>query len=157
MKLVGQLDNRPDPAQPKKKVLYVEDEEANLDVARICLEKKYDLLLARNDREACQILTQYGEEIAIILMDIELKNSKLDGIQLTKLIRGKLDRDTLPEYARSVPVLKTPAIFVTAYGDKYKTPSIKEAGGDRMIPKPVDFVELEMAMVQVNLAKITKK
>ncbi len=157
MKLVGQMEKGPDSSQPRKKVLYVEDEEANLDVARICLEKKYELLLARNDREACEILTKYGDEIAIILMDIELKNSKLDGIQLTKLVRGKLDRDTLPEYARSVPVLKTPAIFVTAYGDKYKAPSIKEAGGDRMIPKPVDFVELEMAMIQMNLSKMQKK
>ena len=135
-------------------VLYVEDEQENRDVAELRLGAKYELLLAKNAEEACKIFRERGEELSAVLMDIQLKGSSLDGIQLTKLIRGTLSEDALPEYAREMPILKVPVIFVTAYGQKYTEEELKGAGGDQLIPKPVDFTALSMAIARVHLAAI---
>jgi CheY-like chemotaxis protein len=143
------------PAAPRPLVLYVEDDEANRQVAVYRLEKRYELLCAKNDREACLLLQQRGTELAIILMDIELKGAALNGVELTRVIRGRRDRADLPPYAQGVPVLTTPILFVTAYGDRYRTPELLRAGGDEVIAKPVDFVALHTAMARVYLHRMT--
>ena len=132
-------------------VLYVEDSEENRAVAAINLGKKFHLMFARNDREACRILTAYGHEIAIVLMDIELKDSQLNGIELTRLIRGFRAREDLPDYAQQVPVLQVPVIFLTAYGNTYQKPRLLLAGGSDMMEKPVDFASLKLAMTKYEI------
>lgn len=139
--------------RPRKTLLYVEDEEDNRNVAMLCLKKEYDLLLAPTSRDACRILSQQADQIEAILMDIELQGSELDGIMLTKLIRGKLEDRGLPYYARTCPVLDTPIFFVTAYGSRYSEEELTRAGGDKLINKPVNFVELMMALTQIDLKK----
>ena len=84
-------------------------------------------------------------------MDIQLHGSTLDGIQLTKLLRGTLDRDTAPSYARNVPVLKTPVLFVTAVGTRYSEEELMQAGGNVVIPKPVDFMRLKLALANAHI------
>jgi CheY-like chemotaxis protein len=85
-------------------------------------------------------------------MDIELQKSKLNGIELTKLIRGTSTREELPDYAREVPVLKMPIIFLTGYGETYSKEQLLHAGGNDLLEKPVDFVELKLAMTKYNLS-----
>ena len=87
-------------------------------------------------------------------MDIELKGGRLNGVELARLVRGRLDRAYLPAYAQRVPVLETPILFVTAYGEKYRRPELLSAGGDEVIAKPVDFVALHTAMTRVYLQRI---
>src|SRR5262245_41949473 len=101
------------------RILYVEDEEDNVKVARLRLGREYQLLHAATDYEACRAFRDFGDDLVAILMDIQLSGSRLDGIQLTKLLRGTLPTDRLPSYARGLTVLRTPVIFVTAYNAKY--------------------------------------
>lgn len=138
--------------RPLQKVLYVEDEEDNRQVASLRLQGKYDLLLAASDREACHLLTLHGPQLVAVLMDIQLKGSLLDGMQLTRLLRGRLPVASQPEYARHVPSLPTlPVIFVTAYGSRYSSEELEQAGGNELIAKPVDFVRLMGALTRHHL------
>jgi len=134
-------------------VLYVEDEPENREVAELRLRKTYELLIAATDREACALLKEHGSKLSAILMDIQLKGSMLNGIELTRLIRGKLEKASLPSYAVDVPVLRVPVIFVTAYGDQHPEAELTAAGGNELIPKPVDFAALTMAITRAHLSR----
>jgi CheY-like chemotaxis protein len=145
------------PAQPvdaskgRPLVLYVEDDEDNREVASLRLLTKYQVLLAKNDREACALLTEHGLDLAIILMDIELKGAQLNGVDLTRLVRGSLGRSERPSYAASVPTLLTPIFFLTAYSDRYRRAELLVAGGNDVLVKPIDFVALHTAMARAYL------
>jgi CheY-like chemotaxis protein len=89
-------------------------------------------------------------------MDIELRGSGLNGIDLTHLIRGKLDPSQTPDYGAAVPQLDIPILFVTAYGQRYRRNELLMAGADEIIQKPVDFVELHTAMTRVYLSRVQR-
>jgi len=138
----------------KKVVLYVEDDPLNREVTRDRLCKKYEVFLASNDIEACIMLNRMQSDLDIILMDIELKGSTLDGLQLVSLLRGKLDRNGIPGYAKQMPILTRPVIIlVTAFTERFSKQDILQTGADKLITKPIDFVELEMAMTQMHIQK----
>ena len=137
----------------RKRVLYVEDEADNREVASARLGKVYELLLAPDDVSACRMLTEHGEQLWLVLMDIELKGSRLSGIDLARLMRGKLESRRLPPYAEAVPELDVPIIFVTAYGKSYPRTDLILSGGGEVIDKPVDFVQLHTAIARHCLAK----
>ncbi|MDB4990712.1 MAG: Multi-sensor hybrid histidine kinase [Myxococcaceae bacterium] len=138
----------------REHVLYVEDDDSNWRVAELRLSQGYDLLRASNSEQACRVIHQRGTELAAILMDIELRGSELNGVELTKLIRGKRSAVEVPAYARDLPtLLNTPIIFVTAHGAKYSDAQLLLAGGDKVIGKPVDFGALSVALTQLHLAR----
>ena len=137
-------------------ILYVEDNFENRHTAKINLERKYNLLFAVNDREACDMFIRYGDRLALILMDIELQDSALNGMELCRLVRGTLDRKKDIPYAQNVPLLKIPIIFVTAYANVYQKAQILLSGGNDIIDKPVDFVTLEMTMTKYHLSQRAK-
>lgn len=137
----------------KRIILYIEDDEKSREIADFRLKNAYDLIMASNDREACTALIQRGKELDAILMDIELQGSTLNGIDLAKIIRGRHTSDNLPMYARNIPKFDTPILFVTAYGDRYSEKELTRAGGSRVIRKPVDFVQLKMALTLIRLEK----
>ncbi len=155
MKTLGFVKNRDRKTNESKPlVLYVEDNQENQRVASLALRKKYELEIAANSKEACEFINKSAEKISIILMDIELRDSDLNGIELTRLLRGTLQLPNPPLYAKDLTVMDIPIIFVTAFGDKYSTASLLEAGGNRVIAKPVDFVELQLAMTQIRLSPL---
>jgi CheY-like chemotaxis protein len=142
--------------KPKPLVLYVEDDPANQTVAASKLKRKYDVIIASTSTIACHILESRGKDLAFILMDIELKESELNGVELALLIRGKLGKKVLPDCARRVPVLDVPILFVTAYGQKYDSELLMSCGS-QVIDKPVDFVELETCMTRIKLEQMRKR
>lgn len=144
------------PTKTRELVLYVEDEPENRDVARLRLERDYELAFAATDEEACQILKARGDEISAVLMDIQLKGSTLDGIQLTRLIKGRFEGER-PAYADGVPELAAPVLFVSAYGTRYPEDELKDAGGTQLIAKPVDFVELSLAITRHHLDAVSRR
>jgi len=148
--------NNPE-AERSRLVLYVEDDRDNREVASARLDKIYEILLAKNDREACELFCKEGAKLTLVLMDIELKGSRLNGIELTRLIRGKLDLQSIPSYAEPVPQLGVPVLFVTAYGHNYSRAELMRAGGDDVIQKPVDFYELHAAMTRAYLSRIKRR
>jgi len=158
----GGLQRTPPPAlkrmKPKKAsadkelVLYVEDEDANWDVAKLRLKQHYNLIRAKDDKEACAILQEKGAQLRAVLMDIQLKGSALDGVDLVHLLRGKAPpRGDVPDYAEKVPVLEIPIFYVTAYGAKYSESELRSSGADRIVAKPVDFTQLALALTSYHL------
>lgn len=144
-------------ARPRELLLYVEDEPENREVAALRLRRSYDLLLAPDDVTACELLRTRGHELAAVLMDIQLKGSVLDGIQLTRLVRGTLPAAEVPPHARGMPVLaRLPIVFVTAYGARYTEAELVAAGGSKLVSKPVNFGELMLALVDLHLSRATR-
>jgi len=136
----GTPGSQPPPAL--RRVLYVEDEDENWELAQLWLEGRYELLRARDAQSTCEVVRSAGSTLHAILMDIQLSGSALDGIQLTRLLRGTLPPEQLPANLGVVPVVQVPIFFVTAYGGRYQEGELREAGGTRLLPKPVDFNSL---------------
>lgn len=155
LRLVGGAPAAANKRKLRELVLYVEDEEANWQVAELRLQNTYELLHARNDQMACEILRTRGGELSAILMDIQLKGSELDGIQLVRLIRGGLVGDKLPTYARGIPASDIPIFFVTAYAAGYSETDLLSVGADKLVTKPVDFTELTLAMTSSLLRRVS--
>jgi CheY-like chemotaxis protein len=156
---VKKIEQRRPPELPRKRelLLYVEDDDDNWIVAEARLKHAYEVVRARSSQQACREIVQRGSEICAILMDIELRGSDLNGVELTELIRGRSTRASLPDYARNVPVLTTPVLFVTAHGAKYSDAALMHAGGNKVIPKPVNFGDLNIALTQLHLERIAKR
>lgn len=135
-------------------VLYVEDEEDNWIVTELQLRRRFHLTWARDDRAAFEQLRQAPGPPQAILMDIQLRGAAMDGIQLTRALRGTAAAVEVPEYARGLAPLAVPIIFVTAYGARYSEPELLAAGGSAVINKPVDFVALSLALTSEHLQRM---
>lgn len=162
MKKIGTKSEEPGrrsthPAPRREVLLYVEDDDDNWRVAQLRLSDGYELIRAKSSAEACRVLESRGPELSAILMDVELRGSDLDGVELTQLVRGKIKRSSVPEYARRVKALTTPIIFVTAHGAKYGDTQLILAGGDKVISKPVDFGALNLALTQLHLSRMARR
>ncbi|HEX5660626.1 MAG TPA: response regulator [Polyangiales bacterium] len=127
-------------------MLYVEDDEENWEVADYRLSAVYDVVRARDAAEACAAVREHASALHGILMDIELRGSDLNGIELTELFRGKRATRELPSYAHGLPVVTGPIIFVTAHGARYTDVELMLFGADSVIAKPVDFQALALAL-----------
>ena len=137
----------------QKRVLYVEDDDANWAVACGALESHYDIVRAADDREALRVLRDNSFDI--ILMDIELRGSELDGLRLTRLLKGE---DGLkPPSLEGVDLKHVPVIFLTAYASRYSRDDLLEAGGDDLVTKPIDFARLSLAMSRLLLRQAFKR
>lgn len=130
------LPTRSIPAAGLAKILYVEDEDPNWQVTELHLRGKYQLVRARNSAEAFAAIER--ESFGLILLDIQLAGSDLDGIQICRAIRSGLR----PGMPRREAIMRTPIVFVTAYAARYDKPALIEAGGDDVVTKPVDYTRL---------------
>ena len=126
-------------------LIYVEDNDANWDIAQLLLKGSYILTRGRTAGEMVDILGK--STFDIILMDIELAGSELDGIQLTRLLRGRLEN--IPADFANVKPIDTPIIFVTAYTARYKDAELEAYGGDAVVHKPVNPDELTAAIWKI--------
>ncbi|MCK5312442.1 MAG: transporter substrate-binding domain-containing protein [Desulfobacteraceae bacterium] len=117
------------------KILLVEDNEINQQVASELLEKVgLVVVLARNGIESVQAAAK--EDFDLILMDIQMP--KMDGLEATKKIRAMNGKS----------IDKLPIVAMTAHamaGDKEK--SIK-AGMNDHITKPIDIDELYRTLLK---------
>ena len=136
---------------PRDLVLYVEDEEENWQVTEMRLRKMYRLLWARTAEEACDLIREHGSDISAILMDIQLQGSPLDGVDLTRALRGKMP--LVPECGELDPIA-VPIIFVTAHAASASEPELLEAGGNKLITKPVNFTSLTLTLTNLHLNKV---
>lgn len=129
-------------------VLYVEDNPENQQIMLLRLRNRYRVVVAGNDRDACDLLRAHIGEIACVLMDIELQGSILNGIELAALMKGQRIEESVPDYAQDLPVTGAPLLFVTAYSGKYEAKRLKASGGVGVVYKPVDFSELIEVLVR---------
>jgi len=150
-------DSRPTEAKQKLPVLFVEDDPASRRVGVMRLDRHFDLLVAENDREACDLYRAHATRIHLILLDIQLQGSTLDGMRLCQLFRsGKCDVE-IPEYARGLPVTAIPVVFMTAYGNRYGIGNLAEAGANRVMEKPIDFVRLSSVLMTIHTDILKRK
>lgn len=137
----------------RQMLLYIENDDENWRLARMRLVDRYDVVRASSAEQACELLSRRGSEFTAILLDVELEGSDLNGVDLTALLRGRPTRDDLPEYARVVPRLDVPIIFVVAQGAQSAREGIEAAGATRTIGKPVDYSALNLAIAQAHLER----
>ena len=146
-------------AKTRRKLLYVEDDVLNQEVAELWLAEHYELVFALNARQALSMLREQCEQIEAILMDIELKGSELDGVELTKVLRGQDLGRPLPPFAREElaqcdqdAIREIPVFFVTAYANRVKDPTA--LGADGVVTKPINFFDLQMRLTQAHLKRL---
>src|SRR5262245_52714462 len=114
-------------------ILIVDDNEANLKVARFALETEgFEVRVAMNGEEALEVLHAFHPRL--ILMDIQLPG--LDGLEITR--RLKADPTT-----RDIVV-----VAVTAYAMKGDREKALRAGCDGYIAKPLDPIQLPIQVEQ---------
>lgn len=130
----------PEPSS-RPAILYVEDNVINAKVMKLGMRKDYDVVVAATAKEACAAIQSQVDAFTVILMDIELQNSDLDGIELTRLFRGRLDAHDLPPHIRA-PLVECPIIIVTAYQERFSEDFLSQAGADASLRKPVNMQEL---------------
>lgn len=132
-------------------LLYVEDDDDNWEVAQLRMSASYELLRARNAEEACSLWRERGGEISLVLMDIELRGSDLNGVELTQLLRGEpVSGKTLPAYARNLRPCGRPIVFVTAHSARHTKVRLMLAGAEQVIAKPVNFEDLQAAVAELT-------
>lgn len=148
---MGEADQRP-------VVVYVEDDADTFKIAAARLQAKYRLIWAQSAHEAADLLAFHAHELFAVLMDIELQGSELDGLDLTRLIRGIAMNKPLPPFAKKVPVLrKVPVIVLTAYTARYTETDAHAVGATHFATKPIDFTRLNLALAQANIAAVMKR
>ena len=132
----------------------MEDEDTNWEVTQLSLRDKFALQRASTSAEAFAMLDR--EKFDLILMDIQLSGSDLNGIEITQSLRG-LTTGGVPDYAKNVDCQGARIIFVTAYSARYTKEELIEAGGDDLITKPVDFTRLSLAISRLLVREAFNK
>lgn len=121
-------------ATQKKRILLVEDYQANILVATALLESfGYETAVARTGGEAINLIQK--ERFALVLMDIQMPD--MDGFEATKRVRA---------YEKQHQLSALPIIAMTAHalaGDKERC---LQAGMTDYIPKPFNPLDFESKM-----------
>jgi class 3 adenylate cyclase len=109
------------------RILVVDDNEANLDIAKMRLESQgYDVITAVDGEDALKCVSEGRPDL--VLLDIMMP--KMDGIEVTRRLKGDA----------SLPFI--PIILVTAKADAKDVVAGLEAGGDDYLTKPFDHASL---------------
>jgi CheY-like chemotaxis protein len=137
---------RRNPEPPKlkeRRVLLVEDVEANRELIAMFLEDTgVTIDFAENGQEACEKFEECPVAYSLILMDVHMP--VMDGYEAARRIRS-LDED----WAKQVPI-----VAMTADALKEDIDQCFDAGMDDYIPKPVDLDALQdkvSELVWVNI------
>ena len=104
-----------------KKVLVAEDNDSNFILMGYLLKKHYEVIRAKNGREAVEKVEELGD-IDIVLMD--LKMPEMDGLEATRILKQK---------APNLPI-----IALTANAFSSDREQAFEAGCDDFLSKPVN-------------------
>ena len=115
-----------------KRVLVVDDNEANIHLIRFILEKNgVEVIEARNGAEGVELAVQ--EKPDLVLMDIQLPD--IDGLEATKRIRASDANGNIP------------IIALTSYAMPGDRERLIAAGCTGYISKPIDvkafIIEIE--------------
>jgi two-component system cell cycle response regulator DivK len=119
-------------------VLVVEDNAANMKLAKFLLESAGHTVVSAADAEAGLTLARDGQP-NLILMDIQLPG--MDGLEATALLK------------RDVATRAIPVIALTALAMKGDEERIRAAGCDGYIAKPLAYREF-LATISAHLVKV---
>ena len=114
------------PETEKGTILYVEDNQDNRSLMRrVLVSEGYSVVEANNAGQAVEKLELEGDNIDLILMDINMPD--MDGYTLTAKIKATQKFSNIPIVAVTANVMR---------GDREKS---LEAGCDGYIQKPIDI------------------
>jgi two-component system cell cycle sensor histidine kinase/response regulator CckA len=120
--------------QERGTILLVDDEKAFLDVGQELLEALgYDVIVARNGREAVEIFQENRKNIGIVLLDIVMPI--MDGSEAFDKLR-KID-----------PTVKV--LLASGYSKEGEAKSILDRGCDGFIQKPFRLSELSQKLTEI--------
>src|ERR1700686_2826517 len=119
-------------------VLIVEDNAANMKLAKFLVESAGHTVVSARDAETGLTLARDGQP-NLILMDIQLPG--MDGLEAAALLKAD-------DATRSIPV-----IALTALAMKGDEERIRAAGGDGYIAKPLAYREF-LATVSAHLVNV---
>ncbi|MDE6026180.1 MAG: response regulator [Lachnospiraceae bacterium] len=115
------------------RILLVEDNEINLEIARYMLEEKgAKITTAENGQVAVSKYSNAPEDFDVILMDIMMP--VMDGLEATEKIRS-IDRK------KEIPII---AMTANAFDDDVKR--CKDAGMNDHVAKPIDAIQLMLTL-----------
>ena len=132
------------------RVLYIEDDERNVEVMQFRLGKRFDVLVASNDVGAVELYRKHGDTLDAVMIDVELKGSLMDGVQLTRLFRGTLSVAETPDFAKGVEATTRPIVAVTAYSVRFTKGTLNAAGAEEYFTKPLDFTKLTRVLTAMT-------
>jgi CheY-like chemotaxis protein len=129
----------------------VDVDDATFAVSERRLRRAYRLLRARHDREACTLLRAHHAELVAVVLDVDMPGSVLDGLMLTRVLRGRVPSQAVPPFARNLPDPNAPIVLVTERADSYSEQELVQYGGDGLIGKPVEIHKLTLALLDWRL------
>ena len=132
-------------------MLYVDVDDESFATSSERLRRAYKLLRAKQDREACELIRRHHAELVAVLMDVDMPGSVLDGILLTRVLRGRVPAQAMPPFARNLPTLDVPIVLVTERADSYSDHEMVRYGGDRLIAKPLELHALTLTITAWHL------
>lgn len=134
-------------------VLFVDIDDAHFEQTSERMRKAYKLVRAQKDREACELIREHHEDLVAVLLDVDMPGSILDGILLTRILRGRVPAMGVPPFARNLPAIDVPIFLVTSRSESYADEDMRRYGGDRLMQKPLEIHKLTLALTDWHLAR----
>jgi CheY-like chemotaxis protein len=134
-------------------VLYVDVDDATFNASGERLRRAYKLVRARHDRDACELIRAHNRQLVAVLLDVDMPGSVLDGILLTRILRGLVPSQAVPPFARNLPELDVPIVLVTERAHSYSEHDMVNYGGDRLMRKPVEIHKLTLTITEWHLQR----
>lgn len=106
----------------RKTILIADDEELSRELLKQMFEKDYDIILAKDGKEAIYELSRHVNDIAAVLLDLVMP--VLNGYQVLQVLNAKKILD------------KIPVALITAQADTQVEISCYTLGASAVIPKP---------------------
>lgn len=132
-------------------VLYVDVDDQSFEETQGRLRRAYNLLRAQKDRDACELIRRNHRDLVAVLLDVDMPGSILDGILLTRILRGRVPPMAVPPFARNLPSLDIPIVLVTERPQSYAEDELRRYGGDRLMRKPVEIHKLTLTLTEWHL------
>jgi CheY-like chemotaxis protein len=146
----------PPPAQEadgRALVLYVDVEDESFQRSSDLLRHAYKLVRAQKDRDACELIRSHHRELVAVMLDVDMPGSVLDGILLTRVLRGRVPPQAVPPFARNLPDLDVPIVLVTERAQGYSDDEMVRYGGDRLMRKPMEIHKLTLTIAEWHLQR----
>lgn len=114
--------------QNKERLLIVEDDESTINIYKFALKKLFEITAARTSEEFHTVLK--NEQYNMFIMDLSLRGSVQDGIELVQELR------TIETYK------KTPIYVITGHALNSEEQRSIDAGATEFMRKPIDLQKL---------------
>lgn len=114
--------------EQKGRLLIVEDDESTINIYKYALKKYFEITAAKTAEEFHTVLNH--EQYNMFIMDLSLKGSVNDGIELVQELR------TIDTYKR------TPIFVITGHALNFEEQKSIDAGATEFLRKPIDLKKL---------------